>query len=732
MNDQNLLWLDSLANIECSQPAKFLGLHPVAQGFELRAWYPDATAVEVLAIDSEQLLAQAEAQGTTGLFVAQFPTASQAFNYRLRVSRGNESSIVFDPFMFQQELHALSDLDINHYRLYQYYGAHLKTLTLAEGQSVSGVLFCLYAPMARAISLVGDFNGWDGRQNPMHKSDNGVWRLFVPGLNEGVLYKFEIKNPDGHLLPLKADPYGYWSESAPGNSSIVYDHSSYQWQDEAWQQQRQAQEALDKPLNIYEVHLGSWRRHEDGSYLNYHQLADELIPYAKEMGYTHLELLPVMEHPFDGSWGYQTVGMFAPTSRYGRPEDFKYFVDRCHQAGIGVILDWVPAHFPKDGHGLGYFDGTALYHEEDPRRAEHPDWGTLVYDYGRWYVRNFLISSALFWLDYFHIDGLRVDAVASMLYLDYSRKAGEWVPNIYGGNENLGAVEFLRQLNMSVYREYPGTMMIAEESTAWPMVSRPTYMGGLGFGLKWNMGWMHDTLSYMSKDPIHRQFHHGQLSFGLVYAFNENFVLPLSHDEVVHGKGSLLDQMAGDSWQKFANLRAYYGFMYGHPGKKLLFMGSEFAQGREWNHNTQLDWELLERPQHQGIQQLLKDLGHLYQSEPALYEIDFHHEGFEWLDFMDAQASVISFIRRGKSNPNEHVLVICNLTPIVRDGYRIGVPEGVAGYQELVNTDSQHYGGTNIGNSGFVPVEAVASHGRAQSINLKLPPLATVIFKART
>lgn len=727
MQDENKPWLDSLNNVECSQPVKFLGQHALGKGkgFVIRSWQPSATKVELVEFDSEKTIAEMQNLSKSGVYAAEVD-AAEPIAYKLRVFHGKQSHICIDPYVFKQESVAGDITHLDQARLYQYFGAHRVNAQLAN-VSVNGVRFAIWAPWARSVSLVGDFNGWDGRSLPMNKDDNGVWQLFLPNLQDGAKYKFEIKNHDGHLLPLKSDPYAFFNEPAPGNASIVVTEESYSWQDEGWLHTQRETNPLDKPLSIYELHFGSWKRHEDGSYLSYREMAEQLIPYVQELGYTHIELLPIMEYPFDGSWGYQCTGMFAPTSRYGSPDDLKYFIDCCHKAGLGIILDWVPAHFPKDGHGLGYFDGSALYHEMDSRRGEHPDWGTLIYDYNREHVRQFLISSAMYWLEEFHIDGLRVDAVASMLYLDYSREAGEWVPNEYGGNENLGAVEFLRQLNLTVYREKPGVMMIAEESTAWPMVSRPTDMGGLGFGLKWNMGWMHDTLTYMRKDPIHRQFHHGQLSFGLVYAFNENFILPLSHDEVVHGKGSMLDQMSGDSWQKFANLRTYYGFMYGHPGKKLLFMGSEFAQGREWNHNQGLDWFLLDRYQHSGIKNLVKDLNRIYKTEAALYEQDFTPDGFEWIEFMDAQASVIAFVRKAK-DPKDFLVVICNFTPVVRDVYRLGVPEA-QGYQELVNTDSEHYGGTNVGNSGYLQVEHIESHGRAQSVSLKIPPLATLILK---
>jgi 1,4-alpha-glucan branching enzyme len=588
-------------------------------------------------------------------------------------------------------------------------------------------MFSVYAPSARSVSIVGDFNNWDGRRHPMQSSYEGIWRLFVPGLGAGELYKYEIKGPGGNLLPAKADPFGMYCEQPPGNASIVLDRKAYEWKDGdyCWLRDEKGY-ANDQPVAIYEVHPASWRRHPDGRHYSYRELADTLIPYVREMGFTHIELMPVTEHPFLGSWGYQPTAMFAPSSRYGSPDDFKHFVDEAHLAGISVILDWVPAHFPGDPHGLAQFDGTALFEHPDPRRGWHPDWNTYIYDYGRQFVRDFLVSSALYWVEEYHVDGLRVDAVASMLYLDYSRNAGEWVPNIYGGNENLEAIEFIKQMNEVVHREHPGVMTIAEESTAWPKVSRPTYEGGLGFGYKWNMGWMHDTLSYMSKNPIYRKYHHGDLTFGLVYAFDEHFILPLSHDEVVHGKGSLLGKMPGDEWQKAANLRLYLAFMYAHPGKKLLFMGAELGQVREWNHDWELDWGLLQEPLHGGIQRLLRDLNRVYSEQPALYELDFEHAGFEWIDYTDAEQGVIAFRRRGADAAD--VIAVCNMTPVVRHGYRLGV-DGAGRYEELVNTDAEVYGGSNVGNQGRVEAEEVGAHGRPWSLPLVLPPLATLYLQ---
>jgi 1,4-alpha-glucan branching enzyme len=532
--------------------------------------------------------------------------------------------------------------------------------------------------------------------------------------------------PNGELLPLKADPFGFRAERLPGTASIVHDPTRYEWEDAAWMEGRAAKTSLDAPMAIYEVHLGSWKRNPDGSYYTYGQLAEELVPYVARMGYTHVEFLPPTEHPYDGSWGYQPLGLFAPTSRFGTPDDFKRLVDAFHRAGIGVFIDWVPAHFPEDAHGLALFDGTHLYDHADPRQGRHPDWGTLVFNYGRSEVRNYLLANALFWLSEYHIDGLRVDAVASMLYLDYSREPGEWVPNVHGGNENLEAVAFLKRTNEVVFGRHPGATTLAEESTAWPMVSRPTSMGGLGFGYKWNMGWMHDTLKYMSEDPINRRYHHNEITFSLAYAFGENFVLPLSHDEVVHGKRSLIEKMPGDDWQQFANLRAYYGFMYAHPGKQLLFMGGELAQRHEWNHDTPLDWPLLDEPSHRGIRTLVRDLNTLYKATPALYLVDFDPEGFEWIAGGDIENSVVSFLRRG--SVEGHVIVVCNFTPVVRHDYRIGVPEAAA-YEEALNTDDARYGGSGVGNGGRIKTENVRAYGREQSLSLTLPPLATMMLK---
>lgn len=613
----------------------------------------------------------------------------------------------------------------SHERSYEKMGSHL-----VEIDGIRGVHFAVWAPNARQVYLMGDFNSWNGESHPLSSSSSGIWTLFVPQLGENTVYKYRVVSQSGESFE-KADPYGFAMELRPKTASVVTDLDRYQWSDGDWMNRRVEQQNLGRPISIYEVHLSSWRKVPDdkwGSrYLTYRELAEELIPYAVEMGFTHIELLPIAEHPFDASWGYQVLGFYAPTSRFGTPEDLMYFIDQCHQHQLGVILDWVPAHFPKDGAGLNFFDGTHLYAHTDPRQGEHQDWGTMIFNYGRHEVRAFLISNALFWLDKYHFDGLRVDAVASMLYLDYSREEGQWLPNQYGGRENLDAISFLQKMNEVVHGVFPGVLTMAEESTAWPMVSRPTYTGGLGFSLKWNMGWMHDTLGYMSKDPIHRKYHQNDMTFGLLYAFTENFILPLSHDEVVHGKGTLLTRMAGDEWQKFANLRAYYGFMWAHPGKKLLFMGGEFGQWQEWNFNESLEWAALEAPNHQGVQRSVQDLNRLYKNESALYENDFAESGFEWIDASDTDNNVLSFIRKAESS-NEFLIIVSNFTPVPWDAYRIGVPKH-GFYKEIFNSDSEHYWGSNVGNQGGQATESIPMHGHQQSLSLILPPLATIMLK---
>jgi 1,4-alpha-glucan branching enzyme len=623
----------------------------------------------------------------------------------------------------------ISDYDLylfgegKHTRIYEKLGAHPATVDGTEGFH-----FAVWAPSASRVNVVGDFNAWDGRAHAMRPlAASGIWTAFVPAVTIGQRYKFEVFTRQGTRV-LKSDPYGFAFELPPASASVICDRS-YTWKDGQWMRERAARDSSFKgPMAIYEVHLGSWARvPEDGDrYLTYGELADRLIAYVKEMGYTHIELLPVMEHPYSGSWGYQVTGFYAPTSRFGTPAQFKAFVDACHAADIGVILDWVPGHFPKDAFALARFDGTALYEHADPRQGEHREWGTLIFNYGRNEVRNFLLANALFWLDEYHVDGLRVDAVASMLYLDYSRNAGEWIPNRFGGRENLEAIDFFRQLNTLTHAEHPGSITIAEESTAWPSVSRPTYVGGLGFTYKWNMGWMNDTLEYMRQDPIHRRWHHNKITFSLIYAFSENFVLPFSHDEVVHGKGSMFGKMPGDDWQKAASLRALYGYMYAHPGKKLMFMGGEFGQGREWSENRSLDWHLVDDPLHGGLKRYVRDLNRIYAAEPALHEVDFESEGFHWIDCNDHENSVISFLRRSSSG--EVVIAVLNFTPVPRQGYRIGVPAAGA-YEEVINSDSQAYGGSDVGNGGVVFAEPIAAHGHIDSLRLNLAPLGFLLLK---
>jgi 1,4-alpha-glucan branching enzyme len=609
-----------------------------------------------------------------------------------------------------------------HERAWQWLGAHL-----TEQDGVSGARFALWAPSASAVAVVGDFNDWDPGEHPLQcLEDSGVWEGFVPGLGEGDLYKFQIYGRDGQSLPMKADPYAQHMQKPGETASILHGESHYAWGDEQWCGERDKRNERSEPIAIYEVHLGSWRRGDDGAYLSYRELADELVAYAVDLNFTHLQLMPVSEYPFDGSWGYQPVGMYAPTNRFGSPDDYRYFVDRCHRAGLGVLQDWVPAHFPMDPHGLGRFDGSALYEHADPRKGFHQDWNTLIYNLARGEVISYLLSNAHYWLESYHVDGLRVDAVASMLYLDYSRDDGQWVPNEQGGNENFEAIEFLRRVNERLYANHPGIMMVAEESTAWPGVCQPAEEGGLGFGYKWNMGWMNDTLSYMSREPVHRRHHHNELTFGFHYAFSENYVLPLSHDEVVHGKRSLLGRMPGDDWQRFANLRAYYGFMWTHPGKKLIFMGGEFAQEREWNHDEALDWGLLEKPRHAGIQQLVRDLNRLYRELPALHRLDCEAEGFEWLEGGDTENSVLAYQRQ--DGEGAELIVISNFTSMPHEDYRLGVPEE-AGYRLCLNTDAGIYSGSDYPVEKSPATEAEEAHGREQSVVLSLPPLATLVYE---
>ena len=719
----------ALSEGKLANPFAVLGLHDLGGQLALRAFVPDAEGIEVLDAASEKVVfALAPVPGAAGVFAGLAPKGSARFAYRLKASKGPHQWLIDDPYRFGPVLGELDEYLIGegaHRNLWEVMGAHI---TNHEG--VDGTNFAVWAPNASRVSVVGNFNGWDGRRNIMRsRGQTGVWEIFLPGIGEGEAYKFELLDPAGNLLPQKADPFAFGAEHPPKTASVVRRLKGHEWQDKGWMAKRDALQRFDKPISIYEVHLGSWKRvaGEGNRPLSYIEHAAQLVGYAKDMGFTHLELMPVSEFPFDGSWGYQPVGLYAPTIRFGVLEEFRAFVEACHAAEIGLILDWVPGHFPEDAHGLGKFDGTPLYEHADRKEGFHPDWNTLVYNYGRREVRNFLTANASYWLVEHHIDGLRVDAVASMLYRDYSRKEGEWVPNIHGGRENLEAISFLQHMNELSYGDMPGIMTVAEESTAFPGVSAPTSAGGLGFGFKWNMGWMNDTLSYMEQDPVHRKYHHSKMTFGLHYAFSENFILPLSHDEVVHGKGSMLDKMPGGGDEKFANLRAYYGFMWGHPGKKLLFMGNEFAQGLEWNHDSSLDWHLLEHPLHKGMQALIRDLNTLYAATPSLYQLDSKPEGFEWIEENATDESIFAWLRRGIDGAAP-VLVISNFTPIERQNRRIGVPE--AGFwAERLNSDSAYYGGSGIGNMGGKASEKIAASGRAHSISVTLPPLSTLFFE---
>ncbi len=704
-------------------PFAYLGRHESPKsGVVVRAFKPRAEKMWIIEA-GKRAKVMPRIEGTD-LFEVKLPKGSFESAYRFRIENreghrwDEEDPYRFSAMLGELDLHLIAEG--NHFEKYNILGAHVREL-----EGVWGVGFAVWAPNASRVSVVGNFNHWDGREHQMRiRGSSGVWEIFIPALCEGEVYKFEIRAANGDVFE-KVDPYAQQMELRPKTACIVHNPRQYKWQDSEWLNNRPQHQALDKPMSIYEVHPGSWRKGSD-EYFNYRELAHQLVEYCQWIGYTHIELLPITEHPFDGSWGYQTVGYFAPTSRFGTPDDFRYFVDYCHRNGIGVFLDWVPAHFPKDAHGLARFDGTPLYEHEDPRLGEHKDWGTYIFNFGRNEVRNFLTASALFWLDEFHIDGLRVDAVASMLYLDYSREEGEWLPNRHGGRENLEAVEFLKQFNHLVHERHPGAVTMAEESTSWPMVSRPTYLGGLGFTMKWNMGWMNDTLSYFETDPIHRSYHQDQLTFSIMYAHTENFILPFSHDEVVHGKGSMPGKMPGDDWQRFANLRTLYAYMYTHPGKKLQFMGIEFGQWPEWNHDESLSWDQSNFMPHRGLQLMMRDMNHLYRDIPALYEVDFEPHGFEWIDCNDAQHSTISYIRRDKHGG--FVVVALNLTPVVRENYRLGVPE--AGYyREVMNTDSELYGGGNIGNVGGVDSDAVECMHKPHSIQLTLPPLSCVILR---
>ncbi|MEE4174262.1 MAG: 1,4-alpha-glucan branching protein GlgB [Xanthomonadales bacterium] len=700
-----------------NDPFSVLGVHGENGRRVVRIFEPGARSVSLLDRDGKER-AVMDVAHPGGVFVAPLPPRLRAWRLRVTGADGahweREDAYRFPSTLGDLDLYLLGEG--SHADLYRKLGAHVTQVL-----GVRGTVFAVWAPNATRVSVIGDFNQWDGRRHVMRlHPGNGIWEIFVPGVEPGAHYKYEMLDGAGRLLPLKSDPVGQYHEAPPGNASVVYD-TQHRWRDDAWMARRSTVPALDEPMSIYEVHLGSWRRGEHGELLSYRDMAQQLVSYVQDLGFTHVELLPVTEHPFDGSWGYQPIGLFSPTQRFGDPDDFRYLVDQLHQAGIGVIADWVPAHFPKDEHGLRRFDGTALYEHADPRKGEHKDWGTLIFNYGRREVINYLIGSALYWIRQFHIDALRVDAVASMLYLDYSRKDDEWVPNEQGGNENLEAVAFLKRLNAVVHLEGAGSH--AEESTAWPGVSRPTDAGGLGFTYKWNMGWMNDTLSYMKEEPVHRKHHHDKMTFGLVYAFTENFILPLSHDEVVHGKGSLLGKMPGDDWQRFANLRAYFGFMWAHPGKKLLFMGGEFAQQREWNHDASLDWHLLDHAPHRGMRDLVRDLNTRYRAEPALHEVDFSDAGFEWIDCTDRDASVFSWVRW--SARGRWIVSVSNFTPVVRHGFRMGVPDARR-YRVLLNTDEDRYGGSGGLATDVLEVDDMEANGRSASIELTLPPLATI------
>ncbi|WP_173932372.1 1,4-alpha-glucan branching protein GlgB [Chelativorans sp. Marseille-P2723] len=705
-------------------PFAVLGPHRTDAGIVLRVLRPEADSAEPFDPVSGRSLGKLLKRHARGFFEGLIGNGQDTPAYRLRFRRDRDVWEEEDPYRFHS---TLGELDRHlfgegrHFRLYDKLGAHP-----LRCEGVEGTRFAVWAPNASRVSVVGIFNDWDGRRHPMRRHPAiGVWELFLPGVGSGAIYKYEIIGAHGEMLPAKADPVGFASEVPPATASVVKGLPRYEWQDVQWMESRAARNDRSAPISIYEVHLGSWRRRDDGGYLSYGELADRLIPYVKDLGFTHIECLPVSEHPFSGSWGYQPVGLYAPTSRFGEPEEFARFVDRCHVEGLGVIIDWVPAHFPSDAHGLVRFDGTALYEHADPRLGFHRDWNTLIYNFGRREVANYLAANALFWIDQYHVDALRVDAVASMLYLDYSRQPGEWVPNVHGGNENLEAIAFLRDTNIALFSKHPGATSIAEESTAFPGVSRPVHDGGLGFGFKWNMGWMHDTLDYMKRDAIHRRHHHNQMTFGLVYAFSENFILPLSHDEVVHGKGSLIGRMPGDRWQRFANLRAYFTFMWTHPGKKLLFMGGEFAQEREWNHDWQLDWHHLDDPLHRGVHDLIRDLNGIYRNHRALHELDCEAAGFEWIDASNPDLSVFIYLRKGNVEAPQ-VVVACNFTPIPREGYRIGLPEA-GRWREILNSDDVRYGGSGVTN-GVLEVTEEPWHGRPASAELRLPPLGSTVL----
>ncbi len=728
--------ISAIMNGECKDPHEFLGMHVVnsngkTMDIAVRVYHPSANQIELIDVN-ENCIYPMPKKYSDSIYELLLPDREELFEYKLKITdQWGSSFITHDPYSFWP---VISEYDIylynqgNHHRIFEKLGAHIMDVN-----NVSGTLFAVWAPCAKRVSVIGDFNQWDGRRHQMRQlGASGIWELFIPLVTEGDIYKFEIKTPTNTILE-KSDPYGFYAEKRPAKASIVHNMEKFRWNDQAWLEKRQSADVFSSPISIYELHLGTWttlaQPDENGDlFLNYRVIAERLIPYIKYMGYTHIELLPVTEHPYDGSWGYQVTGYYAATSRYGTPEDFMYLVDQCHQNGIGVILDWVPAHFPKDANGLARFDGTAVYEHEDPLQGEHPEWGTLIFNFGRNEVRNFLVSNAVFWFDYYHIDGLRVDAVASMIYLDYSKKPGEWIPNKYGGNMNLEAADFLRLLNTTVYKYFKGVMMIAEESASWPMITKPVSSGGLGFTFKWNMGWMNDYLKYVSLDPLYRKYHHNLITFSLMYAFTENFILVLSHDEVVHGKYSMLNKMPGDYWQKFAGLRVTYGYTYGHPGKKLLFMGNEFGQFIEWNETKGLDWHLLDYEMHKKMQTFVRDLNELYTSERALYQIDFSYEGFEWLDCNDVERSVVSFMRKSRDY-QDTLIFVCNFTPAVNDNYYIGVPFNTD-YRLILNSNHEKYGGYEPDSDMVLyKAEQVPLHGRQSRLKLSIPPFGFMVLR---
>lgn len=730
-----------LASGTCSQPFSHLGWQQKDSQTTVTVWFQHASSVSLVDVKTGKKLANLK-QTRAGVFSVTLPKTKQKYRvYEVLVLTQEGEHRYLDPYQFQdfayQALHYIDHAPEN---LYRQAGAQLTSVE-TDGKVIDGVRFAVFAPNASAVSLIGDFNYWDKNALPMQRSEMGYWVLFVPGIKSGAEYKYAVRDAHGTPLPDKSDPLGFSQHQYPSHASVVYDHDAYKWNDAKWQKAKQKSNPYHQAMSMIEVHLGSWKRPDDPDrrYLSYKEMAEDLVAYVKDMGFTHIEVLPVSEFPFDGSWGYQPVGLFAPTSRFGSPDDFKFFVDKCHQAGIGVIIDWVPAHFPEDGHGLARFDGTHVYEYEDPRKGWHPDWNSCIYDFGKDTVRQFLVANALFWFDKFKVDGIRVDAVASMLYLDYSRNDGEWIPNVDGGNHNYEAISLLKWMNTEVYAKFPHAVTIAEESTSFAGVSRPVSSGGLGFGFKWNMGWMHDSLHYIAKDPAYRRYHHGELTFSMVYAFDENFVLPISHDEVVHGKGSMLQKMPGDDWQKFANLRAYYGFMFAHPGKKLQFMGNELAPWNEWNHDASLNWSDLEFNPHAGMQQLYKALNHLYQNEKALHQLDHAAEGFQWIDLHNNEQSVLSFARYAK-DAKETIIAVSNFTPLVQQNFRLGVPQK-GDYQLLLNSDDKAFGGSgywgdsqenslgDVSKPIIIESQEIAWNELGDSIEIKLPPLATLFFK---